>query len=332
MICCNPGFSLSTSMANSFPSSSSSPRRNDKAKRKYSHEPLMRVEKQTHNSEGSSYRVVTAASLAQPKIVFQTTSTNFQNASKPTNHAQSSPFSKPKPVPAVTNHSFVLSTVGSMKNGERPTVLVAPSRPYEIELDYDQPAAKRRRLLNDASAPRKRIFRTSRPLKISDKVNSDIWQTILGYCDPKLLLEARTINQEFRQLLQDRTAIWKESRENTFGQDMPDCPTGTTEQQYADLLVGRGCQNRNCPKEQTAGVYWTFQVRLCADCFKQKTLRVDTFFANISLIVLMVSSASSPMNFPSKGDITLRKHRLTSTAVLFGNCYHWHVVMGKPSA
>lgn len=128
-----------------------------------------------------------------------------------------------------------------------------------------------------ARSPKKRtttVLRPSRPLKISDQVNGDVWHLILGYCEPKQLLEAKLISKDFNTRLNEHNTIWRKSRLDHFGKDIPECPTGLTEQQYVYLLVGRGCQNPNCPRDQTVRVAWVFQLRLCADCFKQKTIRV----------------------------------------------------------
>lgn len=256
--------------------SSNGPKRTAESKWKYSNGPLMRVEKQIRNLDGSTYQVIPTEALAQRKIVFQTDKSSFQVTSTPFDVVDASKSQENKPPPPITDHSFVVNTIGSMKNGERPTAPLDSPSCYTSVLDDGSLIGRQRHPMSDPQILRKRALRSTRPLKISDKVNSDIWQIILGYCEPKLLLEAKTINKEFRQLLSDRTAIWRASRQNFFGHDMPECPTGMTEQTYADLLVGRGCQNRSCPKEHTAGVYWTFQVRLCAECFRQKTMRVSS--------------------------------------------------------
>ncbi|KAK5045338.1 hypothetical protein LTR84_009444 [Exophiala bonariae] len=238
-------------------------------------EPLMRVEKQLRNLEGSSYQVIPTGLPAPRKVTFHIDKLSYRIPPKPSDDAIHAGFRGFSPLPPlITNHSFLINTVESMQNGEQPTSDEPPTNPTPTGNDK-LPNTASQDILGETQLPRKRALRSSRPLKISDKVNSDIWQTILGYCEPRLLLAAKTINKEFRQLLSDRTAIWRTSRQNAFGYDMPDCPVDMSEQAYADLLVGRGCQNRNCPKEQTAGVYWTFQVRLCADCFKKKTMRAD---------------------------------------------------------
>lgn len=265
-----------------MPGAALSPRRDGK-KRKYNHNPLMKVGLQSINQDGSSYQVIRPTTLAQRPLVFQpvnstTRKARFTNPAVPIDSSITSrpladhrlahpPLSEISHVrrgtegdesgkKAFTQDSFVVNTVGfdGMELGERPS-------------------AKRRRLQMESQ---KRIFRPSRPIKISPMVNSDIWQTIFSYCEPKLLVEAKTLSKDFCQLLNDRMGIWKQSRQNFFGRDMPDCPQGLTEQQYVDLLVRRGCQNRDCPKENTTRVYWTFQVRICVDCFKSKTMRVCT--------------------------------------------------------
>ncbi|KAJ9627563.1 hypothetical protein H2204_009602 [Knufia peltigerae] len=129
-----------------------------------------------------------------------------------------------------------------------------------------------------ARSPKKRtatVLRPSRPLKISDQVNGDVWHLILGYCEPRQLLEAKLISKDFNNRLNEHNTIWRKSRLDHLGKDIPECPTGLTEQKYVYLLVGRGCQNPNCPRDQTVRVAWVFQLRLCADCFKQKTIRAE---------------------------------------------------------
>lgn len=253
--------------------SSSASLRMDESEWQNGIEPLMRVGKQVRNLEGSSYQIIPTGLPAPRKVTFHIDKLSFQTPLCASDDADLAEF-RGLPPPLITNYSFVVNTVESMKNGELPTSDEPLNNSTPLVNDRLS-NTKPRELLNETEVPRKRALRSSRPLKISDKVNSDIWQTILGYCEPRLLLAAKTINKEFRQLLSDRTAIWRTSRQNSFGYDMPECPANMSEQSYADLLVGRGCQNRNCPKEQTVGVYWTFQVRLCADCFKQKTMRVS---------------------------------------------------------
>lgn len=234
-------------------------------KRKYNHGPVMRVEKQFRNTEGSSYQVL-----------FGQTTTRTQHAQHhdASNCPPSSSVHKPGPSARVNNrHVFVVHTSSSMSKGESPKSARSSDHP-PMPSNEKLPAGKRPRLNGVLQPDRKYILRPTRPVKNSDQVDFDIWAQILGYCDPKLLAVAKTINSSFYRLLSDRSTIWRDSRLNYYGLDMPDCPRGLTEQRYVDLLTGRGCQNRLCPKEHTTRVYWTFQVRLCAECFKQKTMRV----------------------------------------------------------
>ncbi|KIX07011.1 uncharacterized protein Z518_04987 [Rhinocladiella mackenziei CBS 650.93] len=248
--------------------------RNGTGKRKYDHGPVMRVDKQFRNAEGSSYQIIVPQSHNARKIVFHPRNSSFALSSNASAHVLASSSTDSAAAPPAPGHTFVINTVGSMKTGQRhgntrssyeSTVLSSENTPME----------KRRCISSISPTDRKPIFRPSRPVKNSDQVHSDVWQTILGYCEPKFLLEAKTINSAFYRLLSDRSGIWRESRQNHFGREMPDCPPNLTEQQYVDLLAGRGCQNSACPRENTARVYWTFQVRLCAECFKQKTMRAD---------------------------------------------------------
>jgi hypothetical protein len=238
-------------------------------KRKYDHEPLMRAEKQFRKARQPSYQTASPQSVNKSDAVLRNLKPSWERMSVSTNDAAQSHH--PAPASVADSHIFVIHTVGSMKNGHSvDKTLRSRVSPQTVTQSADQRSCQ-----GTPQPDRKYVLRPSRPIKISDQVNSDIWQTILGYCEPKLLLEARTINSTFYRLLNDRSGIWRQCRRTHFGSDMPDCPVGLTEQQYVDLLVGRGCQSRACPKERTARVYWTFQVRLCAECFKQKTMRVS---------------------------------------------------------
>jgi hypothetical protein len=220
----------------------------------------MRVQKQACTTDGSLFHFVRPQSLHQHKIRFQPPNTFAEEPQKLHSTASSARDEAPKQ----PMRGFVLNTVHTVQKNERP---------FRIRKgNLESGAAETDSILERPS--KRRTLKWQRPVKISDKVNSDIWQTILGYCPPGFLLEAKTINSEFYNLLAQRSAIWKESRQRHFGFEMPDCPSGLTEQKYADLLCGKGCQNSSCPKEIATRVYWVFKVRLCATCFKQKTIRV----------------------------------------------------------
>jgi len=243
------------------------------------YKPFMRVESQSRigSAHTRSYQAVIPNSFNHKNVAFPT------SASAPPWHgplprprdsgvnASPPPASRAASLDVESEPAFVHSTLQTMKSRLTPTWRASGSE-RSPDGHQDVPPAKRRRI-HGVSSTRKLILRPTQPVKNSEQVSFDIWQNILALSEPKFLLEARTINSAFYQMLSDRPGIWRESRRHYFGQDMPDCPRGLTEQQYVDLLVGRGCQNRTCVKEHTAKVYWPFLVRLCAHCLKQKTMR-----------------------------------------------------------
>lgn len=164
-------------------------------------------------------------------------------------------------------------TIEEMKTGLENGSTIPNKREYTF-LNANLPTLKRHRT-DEIISSRKIRRRLTEPLSLTNDVNIDIWQNILSFCEPNFLLDAQLLNSGFRRILSDRHAIWKRSRRHHFGYDMPDCPKGITEPQYADLLVGRGCQNKTCPKQHTAKVYWTFLGRLCTNCLSKKTMRED---------------------------------------------------------
>ncbi|KAJ9503803.1 hypothetical protein H2202_000942 [Exophiala xenobiotica] len=256
-------------------------------KQKYSSRPSFKVGYQSRHAPVSSRQLTLPQSSLQGKINFLGSNIiavdNFGGSGPPevTGHGTSSGPSDPP--------TFVINTPNNMKSRRKRR---NPTRPRGLPKPNE---AAGQQAFDGASRKRPRpVFRASRPLKNSDQINSDVWQIILGYCEPKQLLEAKTMSREFYRLLSDRAGIWKESRINHFGPDMPECPPSLTEQQYAYLLAGRGCQNPTCPRDQTFRVSWVFQARLCSECFKQKTIRVDDLPAHRRYLIVADESRFSP--------------------------------------
>ncbi|KAL8854251.1 MAG: hypothetical protein Q9221_000965 [Calogaya cf. arnoldii] len=115
--------------------------------------------------------------------------------------------------------------------------------------------------------PKKAIkgFRTNRPVA-AKLTRGDIWCHILENSPLSQLFRMRDV---FRHYLLRWPNIWKTARRNTYGQDHPDPPPGINERQYADLLVGFGCQAKGCKDTRTRKVYWAFQRRWCVACMKK---------------------------------------------------------------
>ena len=136
--------------------------------------------------------------------------------------------------------------------------------------DNGEPPKKRRKTTGC-----KTYFTTRYPVQNADDVHRDIWRQIFNFCDPKFLLEARSIDSVRHDILSHHQAIWRNSRLRHLGDDCPPCPTSLSEQQYVNLLIGRGCQIRTCYNRNTSTVSWTFLGRLCMDCLLQRTIRPD---------------------------------------------------------
>ncbi|KAF2809687.1 uncharacterized protein BDZ99DRAFT_34146 [Mytilinidion resinicola] len=70
--------------------------------------------------------------------------------------------------------------------------------------------------------------------------------------------------QYFRPLLVNHTVVWRDSRVNTYGNEIPDPLPGLTEEEYANLLSNRtGCQVAGCGDKLARKTYWAFCKRLC---------------------------------------------------------------------
>ncbi|KAL8730459.1 MAG: hypothetical protein Q9166_004097 [cf. Caloplaca sp. 2 TL-2023] len=116
-------------------------------------------------------------------------------------------------------------------------------------------------------------FRKNVPVKA--QIPEDIWCTIFEHSSLSTLLTLKDVSRQQRDLLLNNSTIWTTARRNAYGLDHPNPPPGVSEQQYADLLVGSGCQAKGCQDKRTKKVYWAFQRRWCGPCMK-KNVVLDT--------------------------------------------------------
>ena len=165
---------------------------------------------------------------------------------------------------------FVNNKLSEKKSPRPQSAQMSPS-PQDSTPEHDRPA-KRRRL--NGSRLVKTILTTRRPLRNSDDVHRDIWRDILSYCDPRFLLEAKTVDRLMYDILSSTTNIWRRSRELHLP-EAPPCPSRLSEQQYLDLLIGRACQVPQCVRKGVTSVAWPFLGRLCLGCLHEKTLKAD---------------------------------------------------------
>lgn len=116
-------------------------------------------------------------------------------------------------------------------------------------------------------------FRVDKPVRAD--ICEDIWRTIFKESHPTVLLNARNLNLFFYHLLQEQS-IWKASRIKLHGPNTPGPPGVMTEQRYAHLLHGQGCdfQKSKCGSNVTKKVYWPFQLRMCDPCYRRKMEKV----------------------------------------------------------
>lgn len=99
----------------------------------------------------------------------------------------------------------------------------------------------------------------------------DTWFTILTFADPAQLLEMRQKIPSCYRFLRDNPMLWVHSRNNHYGDDMPEPPSGLDEFQYAHLRHGHGCMS--CGAPSTRKTYWAFLRRWCKTCLQSKTVK-----------------------------------------------------------
>ncbi|KAI9772401.1 MAG: hypothetical protein M1839_002480 [Geoglossum umbratile] len=106
--------------------------------------------------------------------------------------------------------------------------------------------------------------------KVATEVPLDVWHHILSFCPPKFLGKARLVSKDFHRALEYESA-WKANRLNYYGADMPGPLLGMKEDQYVNLLEGRGCMG--CGNSKTRKCYWIFQKRWCLTCLEKNTIK-----------------------------------------------------------
>ncbi|KAH0537606.1 hypothetical protein FGG08_005598 [Glutinoglossum americanum] len=106
--------------------------------------------------------------------------------------------------------------------------------------------------------------------QVATEVPLDVWHYILSFCPPRFLGKARLISKDFHRALEYDSA-WKANRLNYYGADMPGPLANMKEDEYVNLLEGRGCMG--CDNKKTRKCYWIFQKRWCLTCLEKNTIK-----------------------------------------------------------
>ncbi|KAI4191482.1 MAG: hypothetical protein L6R41_000016 [Letrouitia leprolyta] len=110
---------------------------------------------------------------------------------------------------------------------------------------------------------------------IQQKLPPDIWDQIVRFSDLHLAISISRVSHVHQDLLL-KSSLWKVARHHVYGSDHPDPPPCMTERQYAELLVGSGCQDKGCRNHRAKDTCWAVQRRWCVACLKKKTISVDS--------------------------------------------------------
>lgn len=160
-----------------------------------------------------------------------------------------------------------------------------PAKPFEDSLLHIWVQARKRKRGNNEGYGNKRQKQADAgPTKLSARravkteIHADAWHVIFTHCDPSMLFALKSVNREFRKLL-EYEGTWKKCRVNNYGEDVPPPPAGLKEYQYLDLLDGqKDCMS--CGQKGIRKTYWPFLRRWCKSCFKKKTMKVQTACKN----------------------------------------------------
>ncbi|KAL8952422.1 MAG: hypothetical protein Q9222_001657 [Ikaeria aurantiellina] len=120
--------------------------------------------------------------------------------------------------------------------------------------------------------PRRSLPKLRKTRPVQAGIHIDIWCAIIENSALSFVFKIKDIAKKIRQLLVDKPNIWKTVRLSTYGPDHPDPPPGLNERQYADLLVGCGCQSKGCKDFKARKTYWAFQRRWCIPCMKKNVV------------------------------------------------------------
>jgi hypothetical protein len=185
----------------------------------------------------------------------------------------------------ISNPPTITANHTSTDNDSNPNSCVFKFAPTEfrdgkqcVTLPPPDPSLKRKRKPGPRESNRF-ILSARKPLPNSDQVHRDIWKHIFSFSDPRFLLEAKCINRDLYDILTHHSAIWRDSRIRHYGSLCPPCPEGLSEQQYVELLVGRGCQRSSCPQRNTTTVNWALCRRICSTCLAQGRTSADKLHA-----------------------------------------------------
>ena len=151
------------------------------------------------------------------------------------------------------------------------------------ESTREQPAKKKRKV-NPSSESQDVVHFTTKPESQGARdwtFPAEVWLNILEFAGLHTMVVAENIHPSLKAMLSDRENVWSNCKLREYGEDAPNLPVGMTERQFAILVAGRGCQQPDCPRQDTVKVFWAFQKRVCADCFRSQTTRVSSNYLKV---------------------------------------------------
>ncbi|KAF2491070.1 hypothetical protein BU16DRAFT_621729 [Lophium mytilinum] len=164
-------------------------------------------------------------------------------------------------------HSATATLSTDQAHSLQSTQTVEPLQPLRhIQHEVPKAAVSKKRKRSEPKDtqdpnPRPTKLRVSNPVRTP--VSACIWNNVFKWSHPNTLLTCRDM-QFFMPLLANHTAVWRDSRVNTYGNEIPDPLPGLSEEQYANLLSNRkGCQVTGCEDKLARKTYWAFCKRLC---------------------------------------------------------------------
>ncbi|EUC53741.1 hypothetical protein RSOL_016740 [Rhizoctonia solani AG-3 Rhs1AP] len=148
----------------------------------------------------------------------------------------------------------------------------------EHQEDNQQRAPKRARTsASSQSAPKKRVKGRQGGLQGIMKMPIEIFMEIAPYVNPGDLVSLIRTSKFFRGMLLDRSAVlvWQRSLNNV--PDLPPCPTGMVEPQYAALMFTKNCTI--CGAQAVSSKLDPYlRVRLCRSCRDRELTERSPYF------------------------------------------------------
>lgn len=160
----------------------------------------------------------------------------------------------------------------SEKSTEKKKRKVTEKKPTKAGEKTDDKTGEKTKRVPKPKVPKTKLIKAE-PARY--RIGLDVWMRILEFTPPAFIRKARLLSKDFNQLVDTYQSIYLNQRLENFGPDMPGPSMHITEKMYNDLLSGKGCMEPGCDDSKASRTHWSWELRLCQNCWKSKIERED---------------------------------------------------------